>query len=198
MKGRRLVLVLVASVATAVFPAGGAKAGGFCSGYEGERLTDASGATVEMKGNCFTPTVLRVRPGATVTFSNQDPEAHAVGGAAGSFGDMHREIAPGKSVRYRFEDEGTFPYVCIFHPGMAGAIVVGDGEGPDASGATGILVPPSSAGNDRASRSPSDADGGPGAAAVIAALAFLAVLAGVVARLVRGAHREAAVGPEGA
>jgi plastocyanin len=144
--GRRIWVVLaIGALVAALLPAGWASAGGFCSGYENERLTDARGVRVAMTDFCFTPTVLRVREGATVTFVNKDPEAHTVGGAAGSFGDMHREIAPGKSVSFRFEREGIFPYVCLIHPGMAGAIVVGDGIGPAAlagTAASQVEAPP--------------------------------------------------------
>jgi hypothetical protein len=55
-----------------------------------------------------------------VTFVNKDPEFHAVGGVAGTFGDMHRDIASEERVRITFEEEGIFPYVCILHPGMGG------------------------------------------------------------------------------
>ena len=139
--GRRVWIVpAIGALVAALLPAGSASAGGFCAGYENERLTDARGVRVAMADYCFTPTVLRVRKGATVTFVNKDPEAHTVGGAAGSFGDMHREIAPGKSVSFQFEREGIFPYVCLIHPGMTGAIVVGDGIGPAFAGAAASEV----------------------------------------------------------
>jgi plastocyanin len=128
----RAAIVLVLAVAVAAFlPVARAGAGGFCMGYEGgEGFTDTEGDGVSMSDNCFSPTVIRVGTGDTVTFVNKDEEVHAVGGAVGSFGDPHAEIRPGDSVSYRFDREGTFPYVCIYHPGMAGAVVVGDGEGP--------------------------------------------------------------------
>jgi plastocyanin len=125
-----IVLILTVAVA-ALLPPARAGAGGFCMGYTAsERFTDTDGNGVSMHNNCFSPTIVRVEAGDTVTFVNKDKDVHAVGGAVGSFGDPHAEIAPGESVRYRFDVEGTFPYVCIYHPGMAGAVVVGDGEGP--------------------------------------------------------------------
>jgi hypothetical protein len=30
-------------------------------------------------------------------------------------------------VSYTFEEVGVFPYFCVFHPAMVGAVVVGDG-----------------------------------------------------------------------
>jgi plastocyanin len=126
--------VMAAGVAVALLPLAPAAAGGFCAGYNGERVTDAAGDKVVMRDNCFGPTVARVERGGTVRFVNQDPEAHAVGGTAGSFGDMHKPIGPSKSVAFTFERDGIFPYVCILHPGMAGAVVVGDGVGPSSTG----------------------------------------------------------------
>jgi plastocyanin len=125
-----IVLVLTAAFAF-LLPSVRAGAGGACmGGLPGEGFTDTDGSKVAMVEACFSPTVIRVAPGDTVTFTNKDKMVHAVGGAVGSFGDPHKEILSGDSISYRFDDEGTFPYVCIFHPGMAGAVVVGDGEGP--------------------------------------------------------------------
>ena len=139
MSGRRSLLVVTCIAALAggaLWVAAPASAGGFCAGYAGEKLTDARGQgrdgdanVVLMKDNCFQAIVMRVAKGATVKWENKDAESHTVGGVAGTFGDMHAAVRPGGSVSYRFGDEGVYPYACIFHPGMAGAIVVGDGTG---------------------------------------------------------------------
>ena len=144
---KRLAAGIVVSLALIFMVAPlSAGAGGFCSGHEGEVKTTGSGSTVEMSENCFRPTVLRVQQGAKVTFVNNDPDVHSVGGVGGSFGDMHKEIPPGESVTYAFKEKGVYPYACIFHPGMAGAVVVGDGEGPAASTGTASGVTQPSAG----------------------------------------------------
>ena len=141
MRTRAAIVLILTVISAALMPLARAGAGGFCMGYSnGESFTDTDGNGVSMHDNCFSPTVIRVASGDTVTFVNKDKEVHAVGGAVGSFGDAHGEIAPGESVRYRFDTEGTFPYVCVYHPGMAGAVVVGDGEGPQfkAGGITAV------------------------------------------------------------
>ncbi|CAN5625243.1 hypothetical protein BH24ACT26_BH24ACT26_21060 [soil metagenome] len=190
---KRACAVVVAVVAIAMIaPAGSAAAGGFCAGYAGEIMSDARGDSVQMKDNCFTPTVLRVEVGDTVTWVNGDSEAHAVGGTAGSFGDMHKVIRPAKSVSYRFEDEGVFPYVCIYHPGMAGAIVVGDGEGNATKSSGGPVAGPPELPGDRTSQAAAattSEDREQSTTEMLAALAFLVVLAAVVARLVLSARR---------
>src|SRR5688572_18083558 len=103
------------------------QAGGSCAHGP---FTDRRTTEISMLDMCFNPTVARVDKGATVTFTNEDGMLHAIGGVTNVFGEMHTELPQGESISYTFKDEGVFPYVCILHPGMAGALVVGDGEGP--------------------------------------------------------------------
>ena len=44
-------------------------------------------------------------------------------------------------MTFAFRDEGVFPYYCTFHPGMSGAIVVGDASGPGATSEGGAFGP---------------------------------------------------------
>ncbi|MGH2637315.1 MAG: cupredoxin domain-containing protein [Actinomycetota bacterium] len=120
---RRSILVLAATALCALtLPPAPAMAGGGC--HEG--ATTGNGDTVEMKGACFTPTTLHVEPGDTVSFVNLDAMTHNVGGGQwGNFDDMTQ----GDAFTATFAAEGIFPYACSYHPGMAGAIVVGDGAG---------------------------------------------------------------------
>jgi plastocyanin len=129
----RATLSTIVAVAALMLPLVPARAGGFCMGDV--PFTDARATTVEMKGNCFGPTVARIEAGNTVRFVNADTETHAVGGANGTFGDPHAGILPGDEVSFTFEREGVYPYVCILHPGMTGAIFVGDGGGKVSSAA---------------------------------------------------------------
>lgn len=131
--------VTVASQLAQVSPA--QAGGGGCHGL----ATNGSGATVEMKNACFAPTVVRVRPGDSVTFVNRDPMQHSVTGTAELFGS-YDALVPGQSVTYRFATNGVYAYSCIFHPGMTGAVVVGDGSGPGlATGAQPVVVAPAKA-----------------------------------------------------
>ena len=131
MRGRSIGGTLLAlSLAMAwMWPATAAMAGGGC--HTG--ATQGEGDTVEMAKACFSPSVLRVDPGTEVTFVNRDPITHNV--SATGWG-TDRDMDEGDSFTATFADEGTFPYACMYHYGMTGAIVVGDGEGP----ATGTPV----------------------------------------------------------
>ena len=49
------------------------------------------------------------------------------------------ELMPGKSVTHKFASSGVYPYFCVIHPGMVGAVVVGDGTSSDTT--TQDIVP---------------------------------------------------------
>jgi plastocyanin len=115
--GAVLLMSLVGSPGAAL-----ASGGGGC----GRAVTDASGTRVSIRDFCFGPTILRAEPGDTVTWRNFDGAPHAVLGANaawGGFDSIRREIG---EVSYRFVRSGVYPYVCTYHPGMIGAVVVGD------------------------------------------------------------------------
>jgi plastocyanin len=193
----KLALVVLVGGGSLI-PLPSASAGGFCSGHGGERPTAERGVVVRMADNCFTPTVLYAQRGTTVRFVNEDAAGHTVGGAAGSFGDMHAPIGPGASVSHTFDEEGVFPYVCLLHPGMAGAIVVDDGGDADfspaafGSGETSADSRPSTEDASTDARpAPASASSAPSAVAV----ALLVVLAGTLVFLGLGARRRAGQQP---
>jgi plastocyanin len=119
--------VLLGALAVAGIP-GAALAGGGCHGAPTPDR-DATGneeVIVRMVDACFDATVTRVDPGAEVVFSNEDLATHNVGGVLwGHFEDMNE----GDTYTATFDEAGIFPFACSYHPGMTGAIVVGDGTG---------------------------------------------------------------------
>ncbi len=128
MKGRRLrlFLLLSAGLVFVMLPAVPARAGGGC--HDAEAM-DVAGTHVDLKQLCFVQTVLRVKSGQPVTWTNHDSTGHTVTGVGGSWGS-YDTILSGKSVTYSFSEAGVFPYFCLIHPGMVGALVVGDGGKP--------------------------------------------------------------------
>ena len=109
-------------------PLAQASGGGGC----GRPVTDARGTTVAIRNFCFGPTILRTRPGQTVTWVNKDGAPHTVLGANAVWGGFD-ELRRGREVAYRFTRPGVYPYVCTYHIGMVGAVVVGNGRGPGAA-----------------------------------------------------------------
>lgn len=112
--GALAVLILIASES----PAAG---GGGC----GKPPTAGDGTTVRMFHACMTPTVLRTGAGGTVTFVNDDDFPHNVTSSS-FFEELPRR---GDAVELAFTEPGVYPYSCTLHPGMTGAVVVGDGIG---------------------------------------------------------------------
>jgi plastocyanin len=123
VRRRRLFLAFTAGLLLAVVPAVPAHAGGGCHNPE---LADVAGTRVDLRDNCFVQTVLRVKAGQAVTWTNRDGTEHAVTGVGGTWGTYDTFLL-GRSVTYRFSRPGIFPYFCYVHPGMVGAVVVGNG-----------------------------------------------------------------------
>jgi plastocyanin len=123
--------IMAAVVVAALWEGSGiASAGGGCH----QAPIARRGNTVDLTDLCFVATVLYVQPGTQVTWTNHDPIAHDVMGVGGTWGDPAVTLFQGDDVSYRFDDDGVFPYSCLIHPGMVGAIVVGDGVGTDLAG----------------------------------------------------------------
>ena len=139
MARRRIALLPGAALALSLLLsslfAGWVAAGGGChAGLE----RDAAETTVRLITNCFDPLVARVPVGAEVTFLNVDSQTHSVTGASNTWG-TYEPLDQRETAVYRFTSAGVFPFFCIIHPGMIGAIVVGDGA-PGAGGSSVDLV----------------------------------------------------------
>jgi plastocyanin len=112
--------------------------GGGCA-----EVTSGHSAAVDLKGFCVFPTLVRVPSGGEVTFTNYDEVNHIIVGAGyawGSDGTMHQ----GDSFIARFAHDGVYPFQCYLHPGMSGAVLVGDANARGAATSGGVTVPASS------------------------------------------------------
>jgi plastocyanin len=87
----------------------------------GEMDSNASMA-VTIKDYAFTPATLTVPAGTTVTWTNNDPVPHTATASDGSFDSGN--LNPGQSFSFTFATPGSFSYVCQYHAGMKGTIVV--------------------------------------------------------------------------
>jgi plastocyanin len=164
---RTLVLlsaVLAAAVLAATPPAA---AGGGCH----RPATEGRGTTLALTELCFSPSVLRVAPGAEVTIVNRDALSHPLGRPGGEWA---WEGNVGDRVTVRLGGDGVYPFFCYAHPGMVAVVVAGDGGGAgtgvvevaDAAGRPATAAP----GSDRTGR---DLPSFPVAWLVLVALAAL-------------------------
>jgi plastocyanin len=81
----------------------------------------------------FSPNVINVRTGDTVTWTNHDVIPHTViSGTGPSDPNMGKEfdsglstiLMPGKTFSHKFTRAGEFPYFCQLHPPMTGTVIV--------------------------------------------------------------------------
>jgi plastocyanin len=118
---RGVVVVGFVAITTVPFTAAPARAGAGCHGD----ATEATGTVVVLDQRCFGPTVLRVAPGTKVTWINKDFDVHNVTGFGYRWGTQG-DLRQGDRFATTFSSRGVFPYTCYLHPGMNGAVVVGD------------------------------------------------------------------------
>jgi plastocyanin len=126
---RRLALIGVAAVITvlvAVFAVGRGVAsdtGGGTSAAAGATSSPPSSAAAEAINNfAFSPETITVKVGSAVTWTNQDPFAHSVKSADGSF--VSQDLEQGQTFSATFTTAGTFAYICGIHTFMTGTVVV--------------------------------------------------------------------------
>jgi plastocyanin len=135
---RRLLVVAAASTWPFAFALAPAHAGGGC-----HEVSVGRSATVDLKSFCVIPTLIRVAPGTEVTFVNRDPTNHVIVGAGFAWGSME-ELQQGDSFSATFERDGVYPFQCYLHPGMSGAVLVGNANGRGAATSSSATAPPAS------------------------------------------------------
>jgi plastocyanin len=86
-------------------------------------IADPADATkILVKDFTFNPTLMTVKAGSTVTWTNMDDEPHTVTSDTGLFrsGGMDTN----DSFSFKFDKPGTYHITCSIHPGMVGTVVV--------------------------------------------------------------------------
>ena len=133
----KLLVLILACLALGLAACGGDDddSGGSSSGGTGTTEEPASGggggggAQVSLKNIQFNPKDITVKPGETITFTNDESIPH----------DVHKTSGPGKdfssgdtggmqqgdTFELTLDEPGKYGYVCNVHaPGMAGTITV--------------------------------------------------------------------------
>lgn len=77
---------------------------------------------VWMQNTTFVPATKTITKGTTITWTNKDASAHDVNSGSGIF--TSPSMGQNATFSYTFLNAGTFTYVCDFHPGMSGTIIV--------------------------------------------------------------------------
>jgi plastocyanin len=83
-----------------------------------------SGHSVAIKNFAFSPASLTVSVGTTVTWTNQDGDAHTVT-SQGTGGPLASpSLTTGARYSYTFTKAGTYAYLCTIHPFMTATVRV--------------------------------------------------------------------------
>jgi plastocyanin len=142
-------VLVFAAVAVAQSSPEGLDASGKTTGVQnstsipGEPPTpNTSSVTVDIHDHTFDPASLNVAAGTTVTWTNNDTEAHTVTADDGLFDSGVLE--PGQSYSTWLGGSGTVSYHCEIHPDMKGSVVVGEASegGETSTGDSASSTPP--------------------------------------------------------
>ena len=79
--------------------------------------------TVAIQNFEFSPATVTVKAGTTITWTNQDSDAHTV--TSMNNGPLHSPpLNTGQAFHYTFTTPGRFDYLCTIHPFMTATVVV--------------------------------------------------------------------------
>ncbi len=127
----KLFALMLACLALALAACGGDDdSGGSTKNQPADSGSGASGgAQVSLENIQFNPNDITVKPGETITFTNNESVPHDVHKQSGPGGDFSSGadggMQQGDTFELKLDKPGTYEYVCHVHaPGMAGTITV--------------------------------------------------------------------------
>ncbi|TMD46340.1 MAG: hypothetical protein E6I86_12865 [Chloroflexi bacterium] len=109
---RVTALGLFGAVAVLTASCGGSS--GSASGGSAAGLPSTASVTIP-KADRFEPFLLEIAPGGTVTFTNEDADAHTVVSMPTDPVDFKLLVEPGKSAKVTFSQPGIYGYYCDAH-----------------------------------------------------------------------------------
>ncbi|MGE7434053.1 cupredoxin domain-containing protein [Kitasatospora sp. NPDC001175] len=80
--------------------------------------------SVAIKNFAFAPAAITVKAGTTVTWTNQDTDAHTVTSQNKAGALNSQALNTGQSYSYTFTTPGTYGYLCTIHPFMTATVTV--------------------------------------------------------------------------
>ncbi len=86
------------------------------------RMAAAADAKVTIDNFTFAPTPLMVKVGTTVTWVNRDDIPHSI--VCPALKVHSHPLDTDDNFAYKFEQAGTYDYLCGLHPHMHGQVVV--------------------------------------------------------------------------
>lgn len=106
--------------------------------------------SVKIIGNSYSPKVIQVTEGTTVTWQNEDIFTYMEGEFAGIHTVSTYEAAPvsfsspllghAEIFKFKFDKEGEYKYMCAPHPYMKGKVIVVSSSGTSSASAKWLIV----------------------------------------------------------
>lgn len=129
---QKIVIAIVAVliiIIGAVYYLGGSKYGAQNSPVNNAPQTpNSQGANqISIKNFAFSPNVLNINAGDTVTWVNNDSVPHRIEGSRIQMSNSEfqsGDLSNGQSYSFTFNAAGTYDYICSIHPSMKGKIIV--------------------------------------------------------------------------
>lgn len=85
------------------------------------RAEDAT-MNVKIDNFTFTPPLLRIKQGTSVTWTNDDDIPHTI--VLTNLGTRSKTLDTDATFTCQFQKTGTFNYICGLHPHMKGQVIV--------------------------------------------------------------------------
>ncbi|MCX6689793.1 MAG: plastocyanin/azurin family copper-binding protein [Methanoregula sp.] len=89
-----------------------------------ETTLTVSDNTISIQNMAFNPPTMTVKKGAIVRWVNMDSFPHSIKFAKASGIDPSDPLSTGQGFSVKFDNTGTFAYICAIHPSMQGTIIV--------------------------------------------------------------------------
>ncbi|MGZ3751601.1 MAG: plastocyanin/azurin family copper-binding protein [Mucilaginibacter sp.] len=121
MKTKIICLALILISGTFIF-SGCGKSYNNATNPTSNGTTPTATASVSIQNFAFSPSVVHLLPGGTVTWTNKDATAHTVTDNGGSFDSG--SVAVDATFVKTFATAGTYTYHCTIHSMMASATVI--------------------------------------------------------------------------
>jgi plastocyanin len=122
MKKKIIYLALIMFSGAILFSSCGGKSYNNSMNPTSTGTMPTAAASASIQNFAFSPSVVHVLPGGTVTWTNKDATPHTVTDINGSFDSG--SIAVDGTYKKTFATAGTYTYHCTIHSMMANATVV--------------------------------------------------------------------------
>ena len=110
----------------------GAAVGSVLAAGMGLARAEEPASAISIDNFSFTPAMLTVKAGTTVTWTNHDDIPHGIASSDKAF-KRSKALDTDDSYSFTFTTPGTYQYFCYLHPHMVGSIVVESTTGSNAT-----------------------------------------------------------------